>query len=196
MSQSSSLTLAELISTASGVLENCGYTRAQKSFPEWDTTVRRLFEDQYSIIGIAAFSTCAKLIDSWSALQGSLVDVMSQQLGVGESKVWDGYLILLTAGIAPSGDLEIQAIRRDTTRLRKLVATGDDLTVAGDVERVLRPLLPLSQDQISVQHSTLDLLPELLQKKDIGKRYTGVLLRAFRENKPLLEALHNIRGEE
>lgn len=188
------LTPTDLIATSSRVLEDGGYQTIKKGFPEWATPSTRLFEDDYNVVGLAVFGTCVDLLDSWADLQGSLVRVISQRVGGAESKAWDGYLVLLTAGIAPSGDLDIEAIRYDTTRLRKLVATGDDLNNAGDVERLLRSLLPLRAEQAAIrEQSALDLLPELLQERGIDRETTEVLVRSFVDQKPLLEALHQHR---
>lgn len=189
------LTPTDLIASSVSVLEGGGYQPIRTGFPEWSTATTRLFEDTYNVVGLAVFTTCADLLRSWADLQGSLVDVISRQVGQAENKAWDGYLVLLTAGIAPSGDADIEAIRYDTTRLRKLVATGDDLSVAGDVERLLRPLLPLRTEPGALaQSSALDLLPNLLAERGIDRGTTTVLVKAFMEQRPLLEALHRHRG--
>lgn len=189
------LTPTDLIAASSSVLEAGGYQPIREGFPEWSTTSTRLFEDEYNVVGVAVFTTCAELLRSWADLQGSLVDVISRQVGRTENKAWDGYLVLLTAGMAPSGDLDIEAIRYDTTRLRKLVATGEDLNAPGDVERLLRTLLPLRTEQGSIsQGSALDLLPDLLAEHGINRDTTTVLVKAFFEQKPLMEVLHRNRG--
>lgn len=189
------LTPTDLIAASSSVLEAGGYQPIRKGFPEWSTTSTRLFEDEYNVVGVAVFTTCAELFRSWADLQGSLVDVISRQVGRAENKAWDGYLVLLTAGMAPSGDLDIEAIRYDTTRLRKLVATGEDLNAPGDVERLLRTLLPLRTEQGSIsQGSALDLLPDLLAEHGIDRDTTTVLVKSFIDQRPLMEALHRNRG--
>jgi hypothetical protein len=188
-------TPTELVAMASAILKAGSYQSIQGKFPEWDTPSTRLFEDEYNVVGLAVFATCAELLRSWADLQGSLVDVISRRIGQTENKAWDGYLVLLTTGMAPSNDLDIEAIRYDTTRLRKLVATGEDLTVAGDVERLLRPLLPLSAERESVtQGSALDRLPELLANYDVDRQTTATIVKSFVDQKPLMEALHQSRG--
>jgi len=194
---SSLLTPTNLIAATANILEGGGYQSIRKGFPEWSTISTRLFEDAYNVVGVAVFTTCSDLLLSWADLQGSLVDVISRQVGRTENKAWDGYLVLLTAGIAPSGDLDIEAIRRDTKWLRKLVATGEDLNDASDVERLLRPLLPLRTEQGSIsQDSALDLLPDLLAESGIGRDTTRVIVKSFIEQKPLMEALHRSRGSQ
>jgi len=102
----------------------------------------------------------------------------------------------LTPSLAPSEGTEIEALRYNTTRLRKIVATGDDLRTPTDVERVVRPLLPLGQEQARPsQESALDLLPKLLADQGISKETTRLLIEAFREQSPLLERLHQEGGE-
>lgn len=188
------LTPTDLIAASSNILETGGYTLISKGFSEWATTSTRLFEDDYNIVGLAVFTTCAELLRSWTDLQGSLVDSISRQLGRAEHKVWDGYLVLLTAGMAPSEDSDIERIRYDTAHLRKLVATGEDLSGAGDVERLLRPLLPLRADNVLVsQGSALDMLPGLLAESGINQETTAVVVKAFIDQKPLIEALHRHR---
>lgn len=190
------LTSTELIAAASQALTTGGYQYIARRFREWDTQTSRLFEDEYNIVGLVVFDTCSELLQAWPDLQGSLVDVISRHVGQGESKSWDGYLVLLTSAHAPSEQADVETIRYNTTRLRKLVATGDDLRSPADVERVLRPLLPLGQDRTSLsQESALDLLPRLLAAQGIPESITLLLVSAFREQAPLLERLHERRVE-
>lgn len=195
MNSSPPLTPTDLIASSSSILESGGYQPVREGFSEWNTAYTRLFEDEYSVVGVAVFATCADLLGSWADLQGSLVDVISRRVGQTENKAWDGYLALLTPGLAPSGDLEIEDIRYDTTRLRKLVATGEDLVSAGDVQRLLRPLLPLRSEQRSVgSRSALDLLPGILAERGLDRDATTALLQAFIDRKSLIEPLYRSRG--
>lgn len=197
MTTRETLTATDLIARSSSVLETGGYQLIRVGFPTWSTTTTRLFEDAYNVVGVAVFATCAELLHSWADLQGSLVDVLAQRVGLAENKAWDGYLVLLTIGMAPSGDADIEAVRYDTTRLRKLVATGEDLGVANTLERLLRPLLPLRAEQSSInQRSALALLPDLLAERDISRHTTEVLIKAFIDQKPLIEALHQSRESQ
>lgn len=185
-----------LIAAASEVLSTGGYQAIRQTFADWDTPTSRLFENEYNIVGIVVFETCAELLRAWPDRQGSLVNLMSQNVGQGESKTWDGYLVLLSPSLAPSEGVEIEAVRYNTTRLRKIVATGEDLQTAGDVEQVLRSLLPLSQEQVGPgRGSALDLLPRLLAVHGIPEETTRCLTEAFREQLPLMEQLHEHRSE-
>jgi|SRR5271156_2041639 len=190
-------TTTDLIASASQVLLEGGYRQINGRFPEWGTPTSRLFEDEYSVVGIAIFDTCEELLRTWPDVQAVLIDVISRHVGSQESKSWDGYLVLLTPALAPSESEAVEAVRYNTTRLRKLVATGDDLKIPSDVERVLRPLLPLRQERGGQgQESALDLLPRLLAAQQIPAEVTRVLVDAFRQQSPLLERLHQQRGEE
>ena len=190
-SSSARFTSTSLVAAASQTLAAGGYQQIHDMFPQWDTPTSRLFEDKYNVVGVVVFDTCSELLQAWPDLQGSLVNVISRYVGREESKSWDGYLVLLTPGFAASEDVAIEAVRYNTTRLRKLVATGDDLQNPTDVERVLRPLLPLGQERAKLsQEPALDLLPKLLADQGIPKETTQLLVNAFREQLPLLERLH------
>ena len=188
------LTSTNLIAAAAQLLINGGYQQISHRFEEWDTSTSRLFEDEYNVVGIGIFDTCSELLQAWTDLQGSLVDVISSEVGHEEGKSWDGYLVLLTPNVAPSKHAQLEAVRYNTTRLRKLVATGDDLKSPTDVERVLRRLLPLSQESANLsQESALDLLPKLLADQGIPKETTQLIVDAFRNQSPLIERLHEER---
>jgi len=191
------MTTTDLIAASTSVLEAGGYQSIREGFPEWNTTSTRLFEDKYNVVGIAVFATTAELLQSWADLQGALVDVISHYVGRSENKAWDGYLVLLTTAIAPESDHNIEDVRSDTTRLRKLVATGEDLAAPGDVERLLRPLLPLRDQQGSIgQGTALDLLPQLLKEQGIDESTTKGLVKSFIEQEPLMEAVHRTREHQ
>lgn len=189
-------TSTDLIAAASQTLLVNGYRQITGRFQDWDTPTSRLFEDEYGVVGIVVFGTCAELLRTWPDLQASLVEVISNHVGNEEAKSWDGYLVLLSPGLAPSESGAIDEVRYNTTRLRKLVASADDLKSPTDVERVLRPLLPLPQERANIgQESALDLLPRLLAEQKISEGVTRVLVDAFREQSPLLERLHQQGGE-
>ena len=101
-SSHASLTPTDIIAAASRVLSDAGYRQVRDAAKQWDTATSRLFEDEYNIVGIAVFDTCGELLSAWTDLQGSLVDLISKHIGQTEAKSWDGYLVLLTSGVAPS----------------------------------------------------------------------------------------------
>lgn len=189
--RAASPTPTDLVATATNVLERGGYHAVRDGFPEWNSPTTRLYEDEYGVVGLAVFSSCGDLVRFWADLQGSLVDVISRHVGRSEGKAWDGYLVLLTPGVPPSGDLAVDAIRADTTRLRKIVGTGDELSGASDTERLLLPLLPLKAERALVSGGgALDFLPRYLADRGVPSGVTAALLRSFRDQKPLMEALY------
>jgi hypothetical protein len=195
MSTTGELTPTSLLAAASGTLLSGGYQQVSIARPEWDTVSSRLFEDEYNIVGVAVFETCEELLTTWPRLQGSLVDTISKYLAKGESKSWDGYLVLLSPGIGPSSADEIESIRYNTTRLRKLVATGEELRTISDVERVLRPLLPIGEEQVRLATtSVLEILPKLLKSQDVPEETTRLVVEAFESQAPILERLHENKG--
>lgn len=86
---------------------------------------------------------------------------------------------------------EADVIRRDTTFVRKLVGTGEELRRGTDVIDILRPLLPLRVDEAdSARGDTLDLLPRVLSERGVGEDPVKTVVQAFRDQRPLVEALH------
>lgn len=115
-------------------------------------------------------------------------------MGQGESKLWDGYLILLTPAVAPSELAQLEAVRYDTGRVRKFVATGNELKLHGSVTRILRPLVPITEEIMAPSPaSVLDLLPALLARNQIPLEVTEAVLKAFREQAPIMDYLHETR---
>lgn len=196
MASQSPLTVTELTAAATSVLATGGYA-VREGFADWGGKSTRLFEDEYNIVGLGVFATCSDLLQSWGRLQGALVDTISSRIGRNEGKAWDGYLVLLTPGVASAEEVDLDSIRQDTKRVRKLVATGLELQSSGDVERTLRPLLPLRVDEVNAGNaSVLDRLPGLLAGKDIDQRITEALVNAFVEQKPLMESLRESLEEK
>lgn len=190
------LSATGLLAKATDLLENCGYTAPQIKTGDWNTATSRLFEDKYGVVGLVVFPTCRELLDSWIGRQESLVLLMSQYLLASEGKAWDGYLVLLTPASAPSERSTIEAIRYDTSRVRKLVATGDELSTDADVERILRPLMPMApQTGMTDGSSILELVPRLLTTFSIPETVSEEFVAAFRARSPLMDAIHKARTD-
>ncbi len=186
------------MAAASKVLEENGYQRVPtERLGQWATTNARVFEDDYGIVAVVAFETWADLAENWPDSQGGLVELMSRYMSSEDAKAWEGYLVLLTPSMpGPAVQLEINRIRYDTNRVRKLVATGDELTSLSEVERALLPLLPLQVATASIlAESVLDLLPMLLSRRGIPEDMTDAAIRAYREQQPIMERLHRHRGQ-
>lgn len=189
------LTPASVMAATSELLIGAAYRRVLEDREPWSATQVRLFEDQYGIVAVCVFDTWEELREAWPLLQDDLVAVISEFMGASDIKAWEGYLVLLTPGAIPAGDApEVEAIRYDMTRVRKLVAGGEDLTELSDVERILRPLLPIARvDDTTEVKSALDLLPQLLHARGIPKELTLSVVDAYRKQESLLERVHRFR---
>jgi hypothetical protein len=86
----------------------------------------------------------------------------------------------------------VHEIRYDTSRIRKIVATGEDMTSLNDIERTLLPLLPLAQDGIDLEEeqSPLDELPERLERTGIARELAETAVAAFKDHRPIVQELH------
>ncbi len=194
------LTTSELLGAAAKALQEVGYHRAEKfDAKPWPTPGVQLFEDPLSIAAVCVFETWHDLADRWLDAQAALADLISEHLSRADPKAWEGYLALLTPSpLSDDGRREADLIRRDTTFVRKLVGTGDELHRGGDVIDVLRPLLPLDVEAIALdQREALDLLPELLEARGVSRAAVAAVVDAFRRQEPLVEAIAAIpRPEE
>jgi hypothetical protein len=189
------LTTTDILAAASEILGSSGYSRVAQSLGQdvWGAN-GRLFEDPYGVVALVVYETWSDLSDRWLDAQTVLIEAISKSLTSSEPKAWEGYLVLLTPAVLPT---EVRAdadrIRYDTARARKLVATGEDLKTVADVQRVLTPLLPLSDIDLGSQEATLSMLPEILSAKGLPSGAVQVTVKAFSEQQPLLERLHTYR---
>jgi hypothetical protein len=194
LSNTESLTTTNLLAAASGLLLSGGYQQVHERSVDdrWRASNVRLFEDRFGIVAIVVYETWRDLLSRWPDAQAALVDLISQNVSSNDAKAWEGYLVLLTLGVGSHS--EVNTIRYDTSRVRKLVATGDDLRILADVERALLPLLPLGDvPLVAEQDSALEMLPQLLQRRNIPEEAVRLIVLAFREQQPLLEQLHRYR---
>jgi hypothetical protein len=190
------LTPTEVLGAASELLVGNGFAIA----PEITLVsgeILRVFEDSLSIVGLVQFDTWPALERHWVDAQVALVELLSDRLERNDPKAWEGYLLLFTLDRAP-GALVIDAIRRDTTRLRKIVTTGAELEHLFQVERALLPVLPLLPESSgNGQQRVLDRLPALLAT-DGGPdpELTERVVKAFDENGLLMESIWAWRQEQ
>ena len=194
-----SLTPTDLIAAASGYLAEAEYTQVSAGrLDGLETHGGRFFEDGYSIVMLVVYNTWSELQRRWTEAQASLVELISDHLTRAEAKSWDGYLVLLTTDPCPTSERgQVDVIRYDTFRVRKLVAAGDELNSLLEVEQALLPLLPMKGHfESGGQSSVLDLLPGILASHGISSEASERLLRAFRDQESLLEALHELEGGE
>jgi hypothetical protein len=193
MSPENPLTSTDILAAASEALVLGGYGRIAESVSARVAGSARIFEDPYSVVQLVVYETWADLETNWTDAQAVLVELISKYVVSTEPKAWDGYLVLLTPSILPAAARE-QAIqiKNNFNRVRKFLATGDDLKTTSDVERLLLPLLPLTSEVPRSDQSTrvLDSLPDILSKRGIDRGAVEALVRAFASHQPLLENLH------
>src|SRR6267378_4471682 len=169
MNQEPRLTSSNYLAAAERQLLDGGYQRvADAVLQRWPHENARLYEDPYSIASVAVYETWHELTTGWIQLQESLVELISHYWTRADAKAWDGYLVLLTPA-TPTSSVEAEAIRYNTTRLRKLLATGDDLRRLSDITRVLAPLLPLDAIATTADETALEMLPRLLAPHGIDE---------------------------
>jgi hypothetical protein len=200
MTEHSFLTATEVIATATALLEQQHYRRVTLP-PEAVVSAGdlRFFEDPYQIIALGVYDSWDKLRDSWASAQSTLIELISRYVGKGDPKAWEGYLVLLTPGLLPVASREeANQIRYNTARVRKLLATGEQLSTMEEVRRTLLPLLPLSATGPTVEQASdaLQLLPDILAERGIEKAAVLAVVDAFRGRKPLMERLHQWRIEQ
>ncbi len=189
------LTTTQLTVAATEVLIENGYQRVGPP-RDWPRA-SRLFEDEYGIVALHVYDTWQDLRDEWNIAQGQLVDLMSSRLGRPEPKSWEGYLVLLTVGNAPEAERrDVVDLRYNTNRLRKLVATGQELETVNDVQTALLPLLPLNIEPPSTSGAgLLARLPELLEEEGIDPVVTEAAVTSFLRNESIMEHLHELGRE-
>lgn len=182
----------QLIAATEDVLVTNGYQRVDPP-ADWPTG-SRLYEDDYGIVALYVYDTWMRLRSEWNVAQGQLVDLMSNRLGRPDPKAWEGYLLLFTTASVPPGERrEVTDLRYNTNRLRKLVATADDLETIDDVHTSLLPLLPLRIEAPSTSGSgLLSRLPALLVADGVDSEVTEAAVNAFLRNESIMESLHRL----
>lgn len=197
MAKTTSLTSSDILAATTDGLRKSGYiriTELDQSF--WDSSQTRLFEDEFGIVAVIVYETWESLETEWFDAQAALVELMTESIRSSDPKAWEGYLLLLSTGYAPSEDA-IDQIRYDMSRVRKLVADGERLRTISDIDRILQPLIPIGDKDDSTEvESAIDMLPRLLAEQGIPEADTRVVIQGYRDNKPLLRELHNHLGSK
>lgn len=193
MAEPNPLTSSQLVAAATEYLLAGGYSRVEVSAAAGGTS--RVFEDPFGVVAVHVYDTWDDLYSQWNEAQGSLVELMSAHLRQREAKSWEGYLVLLCSSPSPTSERnEVSNLRHDTNRVRKLVATGDELETLEDVRTALLPLLPLEVNPPGPSGAgLLDRLPELLRDYGVDPQLTRVVVDAFISNDSIIERIHESR---
>lgn len=183
------LTAGALLAAAEECLCGSDYSevRSGKGF-----SGAKVFENSYNIVMLVAFETWTDLASSWLDYQETMVEAMSSFLTRTEMKRWDGYLVLLTPSPVPQDQITTaNGIRNNTTMLRKLLGTGDDIKTLSGVRESLLPLLPMTVSvEVAGADSGLSVLPAILEKGGIPRGATETIIEAFTAKTPILQRLH------
>jgi len=198
VTESQLLTTLEVLAQADSTLTGGGYRPVAHG--RWDTSSgsARAYEDAYGVVAVFIFDTPTDLENEWPNAQADLVALLTEFMSRDEAKAWEGYAVLLSPATGDVAQQErLNEIRRDTSRVRKIVATGSDLGSVSDVDRVLLPLLPFDLGRASkIEGSALDVLPGLLAEQGIPPELSQSLVSAFNQQTSLIRALHKEEGGE
>ena len=152
-----------------------------------------VFEDERSIVGLIFYPAWGELETNWELAQAAMVQRISAHFRRIEPKSWDGYLVLLTLDEMVPVEVLAQ-VRHDTHRLRKLVATGRELTTMASVEDALLPVLPFKMAGTATKRIALvDRLSEMLEDRGVDCTLATVVLASFRENRSPMEGIWSWR---
>lgn len=148
-------------------------------------------EDEFGVVLVAVYETWSSLSSGWKDAQSTLVKLLTERLSLGNPKAWEGYLALLTP--SQSGDERAEdEIRYDTSRVRKIVGTGESIRFIDDVTGVLMPLLPFSEAEMNEAEdprSVLDRLPHILAERGVALPIAVAVVGAFKADEPLMESI-------
>jgi hypothetical protein len=189
------LTVSQILATVDETMLAADYKVGETGESEyWRPASRRVYEDEYGVVGLVVFDSWNELDAGWRRAQAELVHLLSDHLTADEPKAWEGYLLLLTPGRAPT-EKSIAEIRYDLTRLRKIAAGGERLRTVGDVKRVVSPVLPLTfgaeRDEAI---GLLEKLPELIADEEVPEASVQALVQAYAGQESMMQALHRSLG--
>ena len=189
----SSLAPATVLAEIARLLTAAGYHVDRRTEERLSIPADRalLAEDKYGVVAAVVYDTWGELASSWRTAQGAVAEALSSAFTRLDRKAWDGYLLLLTPGLAVDAEETVHEIRYDTSRVRKLVATGDDLSSLSDVERALLPLLPIVGEEATTEAtSPLEQLAEHLAEAGIDREIAQTAIDSFIAHRPIVEQLH------
>ena len=191
---SNPLNVTTITGAAAELLESAGFKAVPPSIGDnWSANSARVYEDRYSIVCVAVYETWAHLSSRWNEDQENLVELISRHFLRSDAKAWDGYLALFTPSYVPVGERLIAIeIQRDTRRVRKLFADGNELRLVDSIRRVLLPLLPLEEQDALQPSNLLDSLPPILAKHGVDEEAAQLAISAFREQRSIAAEIHSL----
>jgi hypothetical protein len=131
------------------------------------------------------FETAAELLEGWQATQA---DAIERTQALRPEKSWELYLVLGSELEPDEGsEAALDAVRRDTSYARKVLALGLETISIADLDAYLAPLKPLRVFEQPEGSDALSRLEELVRAS--GSADEVEVLEAFKENRPLFGGL-------
>ena len=155
------------------------------------------YEDEFAVVAIWPYDSFSELADQWLVAQDAMARLVSTNIVSPDPKAWDGYLILCTSDRVPVHlAAELNSIRADTRRLRKLVVTGDDLRdeltdLGTQVRRAIAPVVRLRIDVADAHTDPLATITDRLLGTEEFKEDLQTVLNAYARGESTVPALHN-----
>ena len=189
-----SISRTALLAELESIFGNHGYKTA-KAQTNWPPVKEILLvaEDEYGVVAVSIFESTTELIERWTEAQGETVELFGNAISHTDAKWWEGYLILISLGQTIGADEKacLDEIRRDTSRIRKFVFTGSDLTSINSISRLVSPLLPMSPDFGASTPSTesVDEFYKEVAGQRIEQQALEVVLETYRKGDSILQSL-------
>ncbi len=152
----------------------------------------RVYEGEYSIVAVAFYAGWNSLIARWPDAQSLFVEMITKKFSRADAKVWEGYLVLVTPEAPLEREYSVDRIRRDTTRVRKLVVTGGrDISHHRECQDRATPAPPSRSGQTSVVQTTGLLIAyrECWPAWEFRCLFGSDVVAAFEENRSPMEAV-------
>lgn len=140
-----------------------------------------LAESAERVVWVVLFETAQELLVSWQETQ---VQAIGRTESLAPEKAWELYLLLATE-LEPHDEVEVKlnAVRRDTSYARKVVAPGLATLTEPEIDGYLAPLRAL---EIGPAEHGPDAISLLNQAVVAGSDPTEIaVLQAFEANRPL-----------
>lgn len=195
MTNDAVLTRDQVLGEVVDVLSRNGFSFVgDEQLAGFDSTYQRVFEDAYSVVAVVYFESWGDLKDTWIEVQTSFVEMISENFTRSDRKSWEAYLVLMSTDLVPLRDsTHARDIRYNTNRVRKLLATGDQLRELSEVEACLLPLLPIHTHEGSIRSpNVLQQLPDLISGPDLSRQQIQAIVDAYEQQASMLEAVYRL----
>ena len=182
------LVLREAVTT----LESNNYTPSEAGFESANVLASAIAEDAFGVVALAVYDTFEALLESWRDAQSALSALLRKELGEGDPKRKEAYLVLFCLSPYFGDQHLVREIEEDITFARKFVILGQHLEneAATNINVALAPLLPLESELSDIAMTrALDELPSMLARYGINRDLSSRLVNAFLRGEPLMDAV-------